>query len=139
MRKAGYFMTQERIRELTLDYQNALTRLQEAAREDLSKGSIVIDGTIQRFEFTFELAWKLLKNILAFQGIEAATPRAAIKEAFKAGLLKDGQGWIDMLEDRNQTSHLYDENKAKIIFQKIIIGHLALFKALSDYLKTSLI
>jgi len=129
-------MTQQRIRELTLDYQNALARLQEAAREDLSKGSIVIDGTIQRFEFTVELAWKLLKNILAFQGIEAATPRAAIKEAFKAGIIKDGQGWIDMLEDRNQTSHLYDEDKAKTIFQKIITDHLIGLKNLNDYLKT---
>ncbi|MBI2095938.1 MAG: nucleotidyltransferase substrate binding protein [Candidatus Omnitrophica bacterium] len=129
-------MTQERIHELTADYQNALRRLREAAHEDASKGSIVIDGTIQRFEFTFELAWKLLKNILAFQGVEAATPRTAVKEAFRAGLIQDGQGWIDMLEDRNQTSHLYDEDKARTIFQKIITGHLNLLETLSIHLNT---
>lgn len=73
-------MNKERILELYSDFKEALNRLNEALLQDLSIGDIVIDGTIQRFEFTFKLAWKLCKAILAYNGIEAATPRAVIKE-----------------------------------------------------------
>jgi nucleotidyltransferase substrate binding protein (TIGR01987 family) len=120
----------ERIEERHQDFKNALKRLEEALNEDLSKGSIVVDGAIQRFEFTFETAWKLAKAILAYSGIEATVPRTVIKEAFKAGLVHDGDGWIDMLEDRNKTSHIYDEDKALKIYEKIKASH---FKLLSDF------
>lgn len=122
---------EERIAELKQDYDNALQRLKDALHEDLKKGSIVIDGIIQRFEFTFELAWKLAKATLAHQGVESNTPRAAIKEAYKAGLIKDGEGWIDMLEDRNKTSHIYDENEARRIYQKIKENHFELLEQFS--------
>lgn len=125
-------MTQARIKELYSDFKDALERLEEALSEDLSKGSIVVDGTIQRFEFTFELAWKLAKAILIYNGIEAETPRAAIKEAFRAKLIGDGNGWIDMLEDRNKTSHIYDEKQALKIYKKIKADHLGLLKGFAD-------
>ncbi len=123
-------MTLERIKDLYQDFKNALRRLKEALGEDLSKGSIVVDGTIQRFEFTFELAWKLAKIVLSHNGIEVETPRLIIKEAFKANIIKAGQGWIDMLEDRNKTSHLYDEKQALGIYNKIKKTH---FKLLEDF------
>ena len=72
-------MKGDRSRQLRDDYRKALGRLKEAVGENLSKGSIVIDGAIQRFEFTFELAWKFLRSLLQFQGIEANSPRSAIK------------------------------------------------------------
>ncbi|OGQ45283.1 MAG: nucleotidyltransferase [Deltaproteobacteria bacterium RIFCSPLOWO2_02_FULL_46_8] len=122
-------MKPERIEEIRQDFEKALQRLKEALGEDLSK-SIVIDGFIQRFEFTFELAWKLLKASLDYQGVEVSTPRPVIKEAFRAKLIEDGQGWIDMLEDRNKTSHIYDENEAKEIFQKIKTKYLVLLEKL---------
>lgn len=114
-------MTQERVKELYSDFKMALERLNAALKEDLSK-AIVIDGTIQRFEFSFELAWKLAKALLNYQGIEVEPPRLVVKEAFKAGLIKDGDGWIDMLEDRNKTSHIYDEKQALKIYEKIKIA-----------------
>lgn len=123
-------MTQERINDLCLDFKKALERLDEALKEDLSKGAIVIDGTIQRFEFSFELAWKLAKAVLNYQGIEVEPPRLVIKEAFKTGLIKDGDGWIDMLEDRNKTSHIYDEKQALKIYEKIKNSH---YKLLQDF------
>ena len=129
-------MSPKRIKELLDDYQKAVSRLGESLRESLSKGSILIDGTIQRFEFTFELAWKVLKAMLEFQGIEAVTPRSAIKEAFRAKWIKDGQGWIDMLEDRNKTSHIYNEKQAARIYKKIKKLHYPLLQALSEHLKT---
>lgn len=72
---------------------------------DLEKG-----GTIQRFELAFELAWKILKDYLEHEGraIAPVTPRNVIKEAFAARVLRDGQVWIDMLDQRNLLSHTYD-------------------------------
>jgi len=68
------------------------------------------EGVIQRFEYTFELAWKTLKDRLEHDGlvIAPATPRETIKRAFAARFLADGQVWIDMLDHRNLLSHKYD-------------------------------
>jgi len=123
-------MSPKKIKELSDDFSKALKRLEEALNEDLSKGNIVIDGAIQRFEFTFELSWKLTKAVLNHIGIEASSPRAVIKEAFKANVMKDGEGWIDMLEDRNKTSHIYDEEQALTIYNKIKKTHFSLLKNL---------
>ena len=67
------------------------------------------EGVIQRFEYSFELAWKCLKDFLEDGGfvIAIATPRSVLKEAFAAGILADGKVWIDMLDHRNLMSHTY--------------------------------
>ena len=66
-------------------------------------------GLIQMFEITFELAWKTLNDRLEHDGINVVVaPRQVLREAFRAGLIDDGQTWIDMLEDRNKMSHRYD-------------------------------
>ncbi|MBU0570524.1 MAG: nucleotidyltransferase substrate binding protein [Candidatus Omnitrophica bacterium] len=116
-------MTLERINELYANYSNAVKRLGEALKIDVKKGSIAVDGTIQRYEFTFELAWKLLKCILEYNGIQSVTPRLVVKEAYKAGIITDGDEWIDMLEDRNKTVHIYDEAQALAIYKKIKKQH----------------
>lgn len=69
------------------------------------------EGMIQRFEYTFELAWKTIKDRLAYEGtrVESGNPRPVIRTAFQSGLIDDGQTWIDMLEHRNVMSHQYDE------------------------------
>jgi nucleotidyltransferase substrate binding protein (TIGR01987 family) len=69
------------------------------------------EGAVRRFEFAFELAWKTLKDYLGFSGIvvKPATPREVIKEAYAVNILADGQVWTNMLEHRNQLSHMYDE------------------------------
>lgn len=107
-----------RASEIQIDYENAINRLKEGLLESPEK-SIHVDGAIQRFEFTFELAWKLMKAVLAQNGIEASSPRKAIKESFRAKLIQEGEAWIDMLEDRNKTTHIYDESEAKTIYTKI--------------------
>lgn len=119
-------MNQKRIEDLFEDFKNALKRLKEALDQDPSQEETAVDGTIQRFEFTFELAWKLAKAYLSYQGIEATTPRTVIKEAYKAKLFENGDGWIDMLEDRNKTAHIYDEDEALKIYQKIKDKHFVL-------------
>ena len=70
-------------------------------------------GIIKSFEFTFELAWKTLKDYLESQEIEATFPRQVIKQAFHYELIDQGEVWIEILEKRNLMAHTYDEAKAK--------------------------
>ncbi len=70
-------------------------------------------GLIQSFEFTFELAWKTLKDYLQEQGMQVQYPREAIKHSFSTGLIEDGNLWIQMLDKRNELTHLYNEEQAK--------------------------
>ena len=125
-------MTKDLIKQTYTDFSNALERLGEALGEDASKNSLILDGTIQRFEFTYELAWKLLKRILENQGVSISTPRQAIKESFRAEIIMDGENWIIMLEDRNATSHIYDEIQAMNIYMKIKDIHYKNLKDLRD-------
>ena len=76
------------------------------------------EGTVQRFEYCFELAWKTLKDYLMESGvvISPVTPRQVIKDAFAARLLDDGQLWMDMLVERNLLAHTYD----KVVFDKAV-------------------
>ncbi len=88
-------------------------------------------GIIQLFEMSFELAWKLLKDFLEEQGFQyVQSPRAALKKAFEIGLIEHGHQWMQMLEDRNRTSHTYDEEKATEIEQIIKHKYFPLMKAL---------
>lgn len=86
------------------------------AGEDLAK-----EGLIQRFKYTHELAWNVLKDFLTSQGISGIIgSKDATREAFANGLIEDGQAWMDMIRSRNQTSHSYNESVATAIFQDIL-------------------
>ena len=117
------------------EFSRAVERLKAGAREDPGKSDLIMDGVIQRFEFTFELGWKLLKAILHHQGLERASPRSCIKEAFRIGVIGDGDAWIEMLEDRNRTAHLYDETEARAVFDKIRDRYAGLLSALESRAK----
>ena len=81
---------------------------------------IVREGFIQRFEITFDLAWKTARDYLEYEGINVQpTPRAVIKEAFAANIISNGQTFIDMLEARNIMSHKYDEETFNTVFLQI--------------------
>lgn len=79
----------------------ALTRLEEVLAMPLDEKRIVLDATIQRFEFTFELFWKTLKRFLLVEGIETRSPRETLKKAYQIKWLDDEQLWLNMLHDRN--------------------------------------
>lgn len=96
----------------------ALERLAEALQEP-TENKLAIDGTIQRFEFVIELYWKTLKRLLAWEGIQTQTPREALQQAYQAGWLADETAWLQMLRDRNQTSHLYNEAMAREIYEHV--------------------
>jgi nucleotidyltransferase substrate binding protein (TIGR01987 family) len=93
------------------NFDRAVVLLREPFERDVATlSNLEKEGTIQRFEFTVELAWKTLKDYLEYEGqiIDPMTPRNVVKEAFAAGMLSDGQVWIDMFDHRNLLSHTYD-------------------------------
>lgn len=113
------------------DFEKALIKLHQSLQRDVHQDDLVLDATIQRFEFTYELAWKLLKNHLEFNGhTEVTSPRATITAAFKNHVIQNGETWIAMLEDRNRTSHPYDEETAMEIYNHIQQHYITLFDAL---------
>ena len=82
--------------------------------------AIIREGFVQRFEITFDLAWKTARDFLEFEGVSVQpTPRAVIKEAFAVNIISDGQTFIDMLEARNLMSHKYDEETFNAVFLQI--------------------
>ncbi len=98
-------------------FEKAFTRLEAAVEkvvDDLDR-----DGAIQRFEFTFELLWKTAKIFLEYEGFRCVSPRSCIKEGVRRGLLLEGEVLLDMMEDRNKTTHIYDEHTAEEIFERI--------------------
>lgn len=111
-------MSEIKIQQSMLNLENALLRLKEALNEP-QNNSLIIDATIQRFEFVIELFWKTLKRMLSDQGVHATTPKEVLKKAYAAEWLKNETKWLQMLEDRNATSHVYDEEKAQEIYQHI--------------------
>lgn len=111
-----------RLRQALDDYQNAPL-------------DSVRDGAIQRFEFCTELSWKAMREYLLDQGFcELNSPKAVIRQAFACGMIADDAAWISLLNDRNLTSHVYDEKTAQDIFARIQTRYLALFDSILAYM-----
>ena len=92
-------------------------------------------GLIQFFEMSFELAWNVVKDYLEVQGfIDIRSPRSALKKAYETGLISDGHSWMQLLEDRNVTSHAYDEATVDMIEGLIHEKYYRLLKQLYDTL-----
>ena len=93
------------------NFERALRLLEEALQDVGALSELEQQGVIQRFEFTWELAWKTLKDYLVFSGVsfDQVTPKSVIKQAFAAKLIADGQLWVDMMNYRNLLAHTYDE------------------------------
>ncbi len=127
------------------NYSRAFTLLREAIEQmdEIELKQLEKEGVIQRFEYTMELAWKVMKDYLEYQGIvfEQVTPRAVIRKAFEAKLIGDGQTWMNALDARNRMSHTYDFSQFEEVIKKIKQSYLAAMddlhivlveKALSD-------
>ena len=97
--------------------QKASERLRDAL--EVEDSELKVDASIQRFEFTFELAWKTLKRALLYEGRICKSPRECLKAGFQLGLISEENVWLDMLDDRNAMSHIYSEEQAKKIYEKI--------------------
>lgn len=113
--------------------ESAIKRLDEALAEDNSN-SLAIDGTIQRFEFVFELMWKTMKRALEIEGMICQTAREVLKTAFQIGWINPEEVWLQMLDDRNMTSHTYDQPTANQIYTNIQTFHPEILK-LAQFLR----
>ena len=106
-----------------------------AAERELS--DLEKQGTIQGFEFTFELAWNVMKNYLEEQGIYGIIgSKNAIRQAFDKELIEDGEIWMDMVKDRNLASHVYDEATAEHLFFAIKDTYFNQFNKLEEKMNT---
>ena len=106
-------------------WQQRFENLQKALKQ-LRKGieleqpnDLEVQGIIQSFEFSFELAWKTLKDYLEAQGIQASYPREVIKSAFQHSSLDQGEVWLEMLEKRKLLVHTYEEKLAQEAYELI--------------------
>ena len=135
----GVLMNTEELNLKFEDYSRACEKLQSALTKDISADDLYLDGVIQRFEFCFELSWKLMKAYLSFEGIESNSPRSSIRESFKIGLITEAENWLDMLEKRNLSSHTYDEETAIEIYQHISQKYISLLINFKEELQGKLI
>lgn len=100
-----------------------------------STTDLEIDGTIQRFEFTYEFFWKTLHAQLEHEGDSAMSPRACIKRAYQLGIVSDEEGSLEMIADRNRSVHLYDEKVSHTIFERIKKPYLTIFQETLRHLR----
>ena len=99
--------------------EKALIALKQMVDKPMQEDRSNVDAAIQRFEFTIELFWKLLKKILVSKGVEVVYPKDVLQQAYKGSLIDNEQLWIAMLRDRNLTSHTYNEELADEIYAHI--------------------
>lgn len=125
------------------NYIKALERLRKAA-EIISAAKMFSDevddllkeGLIQRFEYTQELAWKVMKDYEEYQGLtDIQGSRDAIRKALQMGII-ESHAWMDTISSRNLTSHCYDETELNSVLSKIINDFLPLFIEFHDKLES---
>jgi nucleotidyltransferase substrate binding protein (TIGR01987 family) len=121
------------------NFRKALLQLDEAVelmgQRELSK--LEKQGVIQGFEYCYELGWNTLKDFLVWQGIDGIVgSRDTIREAFSKGLIGDGHAWMQMLTDRNRTTHTYNEETAEAILSNIRLQHHPLLNELEQTMRS---
>ncbi|MBI1838206.1 MAG: nucleotidyltransferase substrate binding protein [Flavobacteriia bacterium] len=126
------------------NFQKALAKLTDAIelmKQDLDSSTTFLDilkeGLIQRFEYTHELAWNVMKDFAEYQGnSEIRGSRDATRNAFKINLIENGDVWMQMIKSRNETSHTYNEETAEDIYQKIISEYFDAFISFDAKMKS---
>ena len=120
-----------------MNLKRAYMKLKEVSEIYDGKNEIVRDSLIQRFEFTYELTHKTLKEFMKYLGVtlENSFPRTIYKKAYTNNLISDDKVWISLLEDRNSTSHIYNENLASEIAERIVHDYVSAIGELIDNLE----
>lgn len=127
-------METDRLAERIAEFARANAQLAKACGRP--KDEFLRDAVIQRFEFTYELAWKMLKLKLDAEGIATRTPREALQESLQAGLIDDGNAWSELQRMRNLTSHTYDESLAEQVDEFVRTKARRLFDTLETLSKS---
>ena len=116
-------------------YKNAIGRLTEVVNLNKQRmlNQFERDSLIKRFKFTYEMAWKLMMSYEKENGItEILGSKDVIRQAFKLPIISNGEAWLEMVDTRNKTSHLYDEEMATDVIDEIIYTYFPLFIELQD-------
>lgn len=109
--------------KLTLSHlklKKALSALRAMVEKPMQEDRSNIDACIQRFEFSVELFWKYLRRLIESKGGIVTYPKEVLREAYQGKLIDNDTLWLEMLQDRNQTSHTYDEELADKIYKNIV-------------------
>ncbi len=116
------------------NFKKALAQLEEFVEKDhLNK--FEKQGLIKAFEYSYELAWNTIKDFYENQGdTDIQGSRDAIRLAFKRGLIEEGDRWMEMLKDRNKTSHTYNESTAEAVATNILDSYFFMFRQLDEAL-----
>lgn len=118
------------------NFKKALEQFEEAVGQE-TPTRLAQEGLIQRFEYTFELAWKCLQDLLQERGlVDIRGPRPVLDQAFQDGLIADGVLWMEMLRARNEASHIYDEKVFLSIYGQAKGKFIQPFKALRTKLES---
>ena len=120
-------MTDSRWQQRFQNLSKAFQELDEAVHTPMDS-KLAKAGLIQTFEFTFELAWKTLKDYCETEGFDVPSPRVAIKQAFQSGYIHDAAPWLDALEKRNLLAHTYNETNANKAVDLIITVYFPMIK-----------
>lgn len=131
-------MTVEQVKIEHVDFSRALQKLRIALDKNISEDDLYLDGLIQRLEFCFELAWKSMKAYLSYEGVEVNSPRSAVRSAFQIEIIDDAESWLNMLEDRNLSTHIYDEETAKVIYRHVAQKYALMFADFNAIMTTRL-
>lgn len=120
-----------------MNLKKAYTKLKEVSDIYDGKNEIIRDSLIQRFEFTYELTHKTMKEFMKYLGVtlENTFPRTIFKKAYVNNLISDDKVWINLLEDRNSTSHIYNENLANEVADRIVKDYVNAIGELVDNLE----
>ncbi|MCH8533383.1 MAG: nucleotidyltransferase substrate binding protein [Saccharospirillum sp.] len=119
------------------NYSRAFALLREAMEKDpASLSQLEKEGIIQRFEYTFELSWKVLKDKMEADGLQLdqISPKSVIRSAYEAKYIDDGEGWLRMIGDRNLISHTYNFQTFEKIILSIRQEYLSLFEKWHNFL-----
>ena len=135
-KKGEIIMTIEQVKAKFEDFERALKKLQIALEKNIEDDELYLDGLIQRFEFCFELSWKLMQAYLSYEGFEVNSPRSAIRKSFEAEIIFDAESWLDMLESRNLSTHTYNEETAKEIYKNVAEKYIFLLENFSETIKS---
>ncbi|MBK8203668.1 MAG: nucleotidyltransferase substrate binding protein [Bdellovibrionales bacterium] len=113
----------------------ALSALEEACKESI-KNDRDVAGIIMSFEFAYELSWNALKEVLANQGIATTTSRDVFAKAYQSQFIHTDSEWIELMNDRNRTSHTYDKGFARQMVERIKLRHFPLLLKLRENLSS---
>ena len=127
-------MKENRLKHRIDQFIKSLDTLENALARENDSENIVRDSTIQRFEYTLEMGWKLLQCILKDErvALPVNSPKKVIKAAFESNLIEGGNNWIKALDDRNNMSHMYSSGDSEGVYDRIKKDYIYIFRQLKQ-------